>query len=126
MSSKHLKTTTWSVEEANQQLQQNFSAAYWAFLITQINYKEVTFNQDTHSIHFSDYIPLKTLINELLVRIQNHEIALTQCQRCQQFFDMNQAEGIFADWRHLEGFICKSCAQQLSAWVFYQEYLRQD
>ncbi|MDY6992049.1 MAG: hypothetical protein SVR94_05510 [Pseudomonadota bacterium] len=124
ISSKQL--TIWSVDEANQQLQHNFSAAYWAFLIAQINYPEVIFDRDQQLIRFADYIPLKTLIQEILTRIQQQHIALTQCQCCQNFFDMNQTEGIFSDFHNLTGFICQPCAQQLSAWRFYQEYLKQN
>ena len=121
MSSKHIKTTCWTLEEANEFLQQSLSAEYWAFLVVQLNYKEVTF--EDNQIIFAEYLPMKALITEILQRISKGEIAVVQCEMCRKFFDMNKQEGIFGDSVHLKRFICYQCAHQLSAWEFYQQYL---
>lgn len=121
MSLKDIKTTRWTIEEANRHLQQNFTAEYWAFLVIQLNYKEVKF--ENKQIVFAEYLPMKTLISEVLHRIAQGGMTVIQCEVCQQFFDINKQEGIFGDNAHLKRFICHECSHQLSAWEFYHQYL---
>ena len=123
---KDLRTASWDVAEANQRLQQDFTAQYWAFLIAQVNYNEVTFDQATEQIVFAEYIPLTGLLDEVLEKIGQGTIALTQCTACQRYADMNKEDGIFGDAANLERFICQECAQTLSAWDFYHQYLKLD
>ncbi len=121
---KNIKTTCWNLTEANQHLQQDFSAVYWAFLIAQVNYKEVSFDSATQAIVFPEYIPLKSLLKDVLDNIKQGIIAVRQCRVCQQYFDVNKQDGIFGDNENLERFICKDCAQTLSAWDFYYQHLK--
>lgn len=121
---KDLKTVSWDIAEANQRLQQEFAAPYWAFLIAQVSYNEVAFDQATEQIVFAEYIPLKGLLDEVLEKIGQGTIAVTQCTVCQRYADMNKEEGIFGDTANLERFMCKTCAQTVSAWDFYHQYLK--
>ena len=123
---KDLKTASWDVAEANQRMQQNFTAQYWAFLIAQVNYSEVKFDQATEQIVFAEYIPLTGLLNEVIEKIRQGTIAVTQCVACQRYADMNKDDGIFGDTVNLERFVCQQCAQTLSAWDFYHQYLKLD
>lgn len=124
MSVKTLKTLAWDINEANQRLEQDFSPEYWAFLIGQIHYQEVTFEKAAQQIIFAEYIPLKNLVGEVLTRISRGAIAVTRCQVCQRYCDMNKEDGIFGDSHNLERFICKGCARTLSAWDFYHQHLK--
>ncbi len=123
---KDLKTARWDVAQANQRVQQEFTSQYWAFLIAQVNYNEVTFDQATEQIVFAEYIPLTGLLNEVIEKVTQGTIAATQCAACQRYADMNKEDGIFGDTTNLERFICQACAQTLSAWDFYQQYLKLD
>ena len=123
---KKLQTTSWDIAEANQRLQQDLSAQYWAFLVSQINYDEVYFDQEHGQIVFAEYIPLTGLLEEVLAKIAQGAIAVTKCAVCQRYADMNTEEGIFGDSANLERFVCQACAQKLSAWDFYHQYLKMD
>jgi len=124
MTIKHLKQSSWTFEEANQQIKQDYDTAYWKFLIRTINIKEVIWNAKTNSIDFAEYIPLKTLLNEVLERIPTDEFMVEQCHVCQDYFNADKEDGIFGDNENLMHFICKKCAQSLSAWEFYQNHLK--
>lgn len=124
MTLKHLKQSSWTLAEANQQIKQDYDAPYWKFLIDTINIKEVLWNTENNCIDFAEYIPLKTLINEVLERIPTDEFMVKQCHVCQDYFNANTEEGIFGDNDELAHFICKKCAQSLSAWEFYHNHLK--
>lgn len=125
MTLKHLKENTWTIEQANQHVKQDFDKKYWQFLIRLINYKEVKWDAKNHSIIFAEYIPLKTLIEEVLERIlTEEEFMVEQCQECHHYFDVNNDEGIFGDTEALAHFICKKCAHSLTAWQFYHKHLK--
>lgn len=72
---KDLKTASWDVAEANQRMQRDFTVQYWAFLITQVNYNEVTFDPATEQIVFAEYIPLTGLLQEVIEKV----IQVTLC-----------------------------------------------
>lgn len=125
MTIKHLKESSWTIEQANQQVKQNFDEKYWQFLIRLINCKEVNWNENDNTINFAEYIPLKTLCNEILERILTEkEFMIEQCQECHHYFNVNNENGIFGDTENLTHFICKKCAQSLTAWTFYQKHLK--
>ena len=124
MTLKHLQQDSWTIEQANQQIQQKYDEQYWQFLIKIINIKEVIWNADYKKIDFAEYIPLKTLINEVLERLPTDEFMVQKCQVCQHYFNVNKEEGIFGDSDNLELFICQPCAQSLTAWDFYQNHLK--
>ena len=124
MGTKKLTNTHWTVDQANQQIQQQFEPDYWSFLINQVNYTEVNWDAEEKQIVFSEFIPLKTLLDDVLDRIARDDIAVTQCQVCQQFSDFNHDEGIFGEPDNLAHFICRTCAHSLSAWEFYQNHLK--
>ncbi len=124
MTLKHLKESSWTIEQANQQLKQEYDQQYWQFLVRLINIKEVKWNAKNNSIDFAEYIPLKTLINEVLERISTKEFMVEQCHVCRHYYNVNEDDGIFGDTEKLIHFICEKCAQSLSAWEFYQNHLK--
>jgi len=123
MTLKHLKESSWTVDEANEQIKMKYGGHYWQFLVRLINIKEVKWNANNESIDFAEYIPLKTLLNEALDRIASDEFNVEECQVCQHYFNINDDEGIFGDTENLAHFICKKCAHSITAWEFYQEHL---
>ncbi|MCP3852985.1 MAG: hypothetical protein GY694_22570 [Gammaproteobacteria bacterium] len=123
MTPKHLEESSWTVDEANEQIKMEYDGHYWQFLVRLINIKEVKWNANNESIDFAEYIPLKTLLNEVLDRIASDEFNVEECQVCQHYFNINDDEGIFGDTENLAHFICKKCAQSITAWEFYQNHL---
>ncbi len=121
---KNVKNIHWEISEANQRLQQDFDVAWWAFLIAALDYKEISFDAVKQEIVFPEYIPIKNLLADLLEQIRQETIAARQCGVCRQYFDINKNDGIFGDEENLERFICRHCAQSLSAWDFYQHHLK--
>ena len=122
---KAIKTTVWTVLEANQRLKTDYSSAYWAFLIRMLNYQEVKFDATEGKISFFDYIPLTELLNEVGKQIKDSTITPQICRVCSEYFDINKEDGIFGDPANLERFICKTCAKKLSALDFYMHHLVQ-
>ncbi|WP_198264529.1 hypothetical protein [sulfur-oxidizing endosymbiont of Gigantopelta aegis] len=124
MSLKHLKQSSWTIEQANQQINQDYDEQYWQFLVRLIDIKEVIWNVKNNTIDFAEYIPLKILINEILERISTDEFMVEKCHVCQHFFNSDKEDGIFGDAEKLAHFICKKCANSLTAWEFYQNHLK--
>jgi len=124
MTLKHLKESSWTIEQANQQIKQEYDEQYWQFLVRLINIKEVNWNANSKTIVFAEYIPLKTLFNEVLERIPTEEFIVEKCYVCQHYFNVNKDDGIFGDTEKLTHFICKKCAHSLTAWEFYQNHLK--
>lgn len=122
---KAINTTVWTVLEANQRLKTDYSSAYWAFLIRMLNCQEVKFDVTEGKISFSNYIPLTELLNEVGKQIQDSTIVPQICRVCSEYFDINREDGIFGNPANLEGFICKTCAEKLSALDFYMHHLVQ-
>ena len=110
MTLKHLKQSSWTIEQANQQVKQEYDKQYWQFLVRLINIKEVKWNVNNNTIDFAEYIPLKTLINEVLERIPTEEFMVEKCHLCEYYFNVNKDDGIFGDTEKLTHFsLLDSC-----------------
>ena len=123
MGTKKLENILWSVKDANTKMKQQHQPAYWAFLVKQLNYNDVKWDEQLKSIVFPEFIPLKSLFEDLFLRISGEEIAVSQCQKCEDYFNINNDEGIFGDSDNFTNFLCKSCAMNLSSWEFYHQFL---
>jgi hypothetical protein len=111
-----------SIEEANHSLQVDFDQNYWKFLVKQINYREIHFEQG--AIVFPPFIPFEEVVKEILQEIKDGEIETACCQVCQSYFNINQEDGIFGDPQNLDRFICKDCSLKISAREFYENHLK--
>ncbi len=110
-----------SIDEANQYLKVDFDQNYWEFLIKQINYKEIRF--ENSRITFPPFIPFVEVVKEILQEIEEG-METACCRVCQKYFNIDQEDGIFGDPQNLDRFICKACSLTLSARDFYEKYLK--
>jgi len=123
MSLKNIKTISWKITEANEQVEQELDEKYWDFLINRINYKEISFDAKKKEIVFAAFIPVRDIIIETLEEIEKGYIDVLQCRVCEGYFDINKNEGIFGDPQKLKHFICDKCSRNISAKDFYDKHL---
>ncbi|MBF0454237.1 MAG: hypothetical protein HQL72_05385 [Magnetococcales bacterium] len=115
---------TYSLDEANTLIKQQFDAKYWLFIIQNMNYPEISFDTANNAISCPGFIPFRDLALEVVADLDRQKSDVKKCQVCQHFFDVNKEEGIFGDPEKLERFICKACSQNISARTFYENYLQ--
>ena len=78
----------------------------------------------THTIRYPSFVPFKQLAEEWIEGIEQGLYDVRQCVRCAGYFDVGKADGIFADPAEMEGFLCGSCADSITAREFFEKYLR--
>ena len=114
---------TWSLEEANQLVKKQLSRNYWIFLIQQMHYQEIKFDENLNIISCPTFIPFRELSIEVMQDLDKNKKDIKVCLICERYFDINTEDGIFGDTGNLEKFICNVCSNQISAKKFYEEYL---
>ena len=60
MTLKHLKQSSWTIEQANKQVKQEYDERYWKFLVRLIDIKEVKWNITNNTIDFACSLPLQS------------------------------------------------------------------
>ncbi|MBF0369298.1 MAG: hypothetical protein HQL52_07585 [Magnetococcales bacterium] len=111
----------FSLEEANQLVAQDYDIHFWQFIIQQINDAEIRFDEAKEQIVCPGFIPFKELALEVIADLDPEVISC--CRVCAYYFDINQEEGIFCDPANLEGLICKSCSEKITARDYYEKFM---
>ena len=112
-----------SVAEANAKVGREFSAALWEFLVRRMNYGEISLERESGKIRYPDYVPFQEFFRGLIEELDQGRADARPCGACQRVFDVNVDEGIFARPDVLERFICKECAEKLSAWDLFHNHM---
>lgn len=94
---------------------------WFRFVVDRVGMKEVRI-EDGALIHES-FVPIEALIRETMDEMAASGIQPTPCGACATYKDPNRDEGIFDDPAALEGFICRACAEKMSAWTYYNDRL---
>lgn len=124
MKSKHNQQfNTLTSTEANDLVKKNFDANYWAFIVKNMNYPEITINPTNEKISFPDFIPFKDLANEVIVDLEKTKNEIKICRVCEMYFNINNEDGIFGDPSKLQNFICSECSKKMSAKDFYDNFM---
>jgi len=124
---KDIKNETITVDEANARLGgKKFDDAFWEFLVRRLNYKECRFDRKTRTIHLPSFVPFEELFSEILKEMEERQNDFRPCAACGVYHDTGADAGIFSDPRRLEGFICETCAREMSAWDFFNDHLAKD
>ena len=118
-----IKQETLSVTEANQLLDVELEAAMWEFIVRMISYPELKFDVKSNEIRIDGYVPFKELAKEWITGIADGSYDVRKCESCAAFFDINTTEGIYGKPDDFEEFICKPCAKQMSALVYYERFI---
>jgi len=121
---KNINTVHWNIDEANKQLERNLEEEYWKFLIKQINYHEISFDDKKKEIVFASYVPIKDVVAEVLNEIEEGFVEVSGCCLCKKYFNINNEDGIFGDPGNLKHFICNKCSKNISAKDFYENHLK--
>lgn len=94
---------------------------FWQFVLVRVQMREIQIGEE--GIRYPEYIPLEEVVQEILRAIDAEEIFLRPCIQCGEYHDLNEAEGIFGNFEALERFLCRDCAETMSAWEFYHDHL---
>lgn len=96
--------------------------AFFALLLARTGVKEV--RVDGGDLVYPSFVPIEPLLSEALAELQRSGARIEPCGACRRLFDVEHDDGIFADPRDLRGFLCRKCAESMSAWTYYTERLR--
>lgn len=113
----------WTREELGTRLGASIDRARLVFLIRRLAYPEVRVQSEGEAVSFPGFVPLADLLAEVLADIDRGAVAVQRCRVCTQDFDIDTEEGVFGDYNELTRFICRGCAESLSAWAFCQQHL---
>ena len=123
MGMKEIGPEEISVAEANAKVGKEFSAAQWEFLVRRMKYGEISFDRQSQKIHYPGYVPFHEFFQGVISELDEGSVDARPCAACQGVFDVNVDEGVFARPDAFERFVCKQCAQRLSAWDFFHDHM---
>ncbi|MEQ8768561.1 MAG: hypothetical protein RL885_31940 [Planctomycetota bacterium] len=118
---KRIQDRVESFADLGKRFDREPTRGFWQFVFLRLRIKEVQIGED--GVRYPEYMPLDDVIREVLRSIEDEEILLRACARCGDYHDINEAEGIFGNFEALERFLCRDCAEEMSAWEFYNDYL---
>lgn len=70
------------------------------------------------------FVPVEPLIAGFLDQLRHDGVEPAPCSVCSELVDPEHDDGIFEDPQNLNGFICRPCAERMTAWAYYNERLR--
>lgn len=91
---------------------------HWRFYLRSLGLAELELQPEGPS--FPDYLPVETLLAETLASARGD---IRSCAECAEAFDIDRAEGIFADLDKFEGWVCAACARKLTAYDFFHKHM---
>jgi len=121
---REIRTEEITIAKANDAVGETLPPGLWEFLVRRLRYPEIRFDAPGGVIRYPGFIPIETMLREALEEIRGSGVDARPCGVCAEWRDVNAEEGIFANPRSLEGFICEECARAMSAWTFFHERLR--
>jgi hypothetical protein len=93
-------------------------AAHWRYYLRALGLPELELQAGGAS--FADYLPVEALLADALASPKGD---IRSCAECGEAFDIDRAEGIFADLQALEGWVCAGCARKLTAYDFFHKHM---
>ncbi len=96
----------------------------WPLVLDRISGGVVVWDRARGTLSFPEYVPVDRMIADVLDQIADGRITPLICESCGDFVDMNADDGIFGDTENLEGYLCGTCADTLTARQFYDTHLR--
>jgi hypothetical protein len=111
-----------SLAELNGRLGLDLSPGKLAFVVKRLGMRDVRLEGD--AIVYASFVPLETLISEAVLALARDGAELAACESCANWFDVEHDDGIFRDPAKLEGFLCRGCAEAMTAYRYYTEWLR--
>ena len=64
------------------------------------------------------------MLRESLAALASEGVRPAPCESCARVFDPDRDEGIFREPAGFNGFVCRTCAEKMSAWTYFQEWFR--
>jgi hypothetical protein len=107
--------------ELKGRLKVDHDAKFFAFLLRRLGLKDVRLDGD--GIAYASFIPLETLLGESIGALEREGVKPGPCARCGEYFDLEHDAGVFKNPVAFTGFICRGCAERLSAWEFCEKWL---
>lgn len=95
---------------------------WFRFVVDRVGMKEVRI-EDGALFHES-FVPIEALIRETMEEMAASGVKPIACGGCGDYRDAERDEGIFDDPAELVGFVCRNCAEGMSAWTYYNDRLK--
>lgn len=119
---KRVGSERLSLEAARQALGTHIDPAWLRFAVRHLAYPEVSADADG-TVTYPGYVPVPALLAEVAAATASGALTLRTCGECGECFDIDKADGIFGDYDALERFVCRSCAESVTAWDFWQRHV---
>lgn len=119
---KHVHDQRTPIDALAGRLQCPASPAFFRFLMRRIRIQDVRL--EGGELVYSSFLPVEQLFAETLAELNGQHARPTPCTVCAEVFDAEHDDGIFEQPARLEGFICRPCAEKISAWDYFQDRLR--
>ena len=119
---REVKDVRVTLEELKGRLGIDRGPEFFEFLVRRIGLKDVRI--DGGAIVHPSFVPLEPLLREAVAALEREGARPEPCARCSKVFDVERDDGIFRDPSKLEGFLCRPCAESMTAWTYFQEWLR--
>ena len=98
------------------------TVGWFRFLLRRIQLKEIAL-EGNELVH-SSFLPVEQLLRETIDELEASGGRAEPCRRCGEYFDVEHDPGIFEDPSELTGFLCRACAEGLSAWDYFHDHLK--
>lgn len=120
---RQVKTESLTIPQANEELSVEMDVGFWEALVRLIAYPELVFDATTSTIRFPNYVPFRQLASEWIEGIEQgiHDIRI--CEGCSGYFDIDRSQGIFGRHEEEDEFICRPCAEAMSALTYYERFI---
>lgn len=119
---REVRDVRYGFDEWNGRFGTNHDREYFAFLVRRTGTKDVRVEAD--ALVAPSYVPLEILLREAMAALAAEGVTPAPCEACRRVFDPDRDDGIFRDPARLTGFLCRPCAEKMSAWTYFQEWFR--
>ncbi len=123
---RQVRTKILTVTEANELLGVDMEPGFWEALVRMISYPEVQYVPSAQQIRFPDYVPFEDLAREWIEGIEQGVYEVRPCEVCGGWFDLDRAGGIFGKPEEREAYVCRECAERMTAREYYERYVRRE
>jgi hypothetical protein len=115
---------TVPVSELGPRLGYEVEPKVWPLVLSRIAGGPVVWDRARGTLTYPEYVPIDRMIADVLDQIADGRITPLLCEACGEIVDMGADDGIFGDVENLEGYVCGTCADTLTARRFYEVHLR--
>lgn len=119
---KEIRDVRLTFAEVRSRLGIDRPPGFFKFLIRRLGLKDVRIDGD--ALVYASFVPVELMLKESAHSLEAEGVRAVPCEKCGDFHDAEHEDGIFRDPQRLEGFVCKACAEKMTAFDYYTNWLK--